>query len=77
MADHVYKKIELTGSSATSIEDAIQNAVTLASETIDNMRWFEVVETRGYVTEDKVSYYQVTIKIGFTLEGSMDASTGS
>lgn len=77
MADHVYKKIELTGSSTTSIEDAIQNAVTLAAESIDNMRWFEVVETRGYLKEGKVSYYQVTIKIGFTLEGSMEASSGS
>lgn len=77
MAEHVYKKIELTGSSATSIEDAIQNAITLAAETIDNMRWFEVVETRGYLEEGKVSYYQVTVKIGFTLEGSMSASTGA
>jgi flavin-binding protein dodecin len=77
MADHVYKKIELTGSSETSIEDAIQNAITLAAKSIDNMRWFEVVETRGYIEAGKVSYYQVTVKIGFTLEGSMEASSGN
>lgn len=68
MADHVYKIIELTGSSTTGIDDAIRNAVTRASETIRNMRWFEVVETRGYIEDDKVAHWQVTIKIGFTLE---------
>jgi flavin-binding protein dodecin len=66
--EHVYKKIELTGSSSTSIEDAIQNAVTKAAQTIRNMRWFEVIETRGYLDEGAVAYYQVTIKVGFTLE---------
>jgi flavin-binding protein dodecin len=66
--DHVYKKIELTGSSKTRIEDAIQNAVTKAAQTIRNMRWFEVIETRGCLDEGAVAYYQVTIKVGFTLE---------
>ena len=69
MTDHVYKKIELTGSSDVSIEDAVENAVVKASQTIRNMRWFEVVETRDYIDNDQVAYWQVTIKIGFTLEG--------
>ena len=69
MTDHVYKKIELTGSSDVSIEDAVENAVVKASQTIRNMRWFEVVETRGCIDNDQVAYWQVTIKIGFTLEG--------
>ncbi len=68
MSEHVYKKIELTGSSSVSIEDAIQRAVTKAGETIHNLRWFEVIDTRGYVEEGAVAYYQVTIKVGFTLD---------
>lgn len=73
MTDHIYKKIELTGSSAVGIEDAVNNAVTKASETIRNMRWFEVIETRGYIEGGQVAYWQVTLKIGFTLEnGSTD-----
>lgn len=68
MTDRVYKKIELTGSSETSIEDAIQNAIARASTTIRQMRWFEVVETRGTIENDKVGQWQVTLKIGFTLE---------
>lgn len=68
MSHHVYKKIELTGSSDTSIEDAVHNALVKASETIRNMRWFEIIETRGYIDEKQVAYWQVTIKVGFTLE---------
>lgn len=68
MADHVYKKIELTGSSTTSLEEAIQNAVTKAAETLHNLRWFEVVETRGHIDDGKVAHWQVTIKVGFTLD---------
>lgn len=68
MSEHVYKLIELTGSSKTSIEDAIQNAITRASKTIRNMRWFQVVETRGYIEGGQVAYWQVTLKIGFTVE---------
>lgn len=73
MSDHIYKKIELTGSSTISIEDAIQKAVARAAKTIRNMRWFEVVETRGYIEEGEVSYWQVTIKIGFTMEDDTPA----
>jgi dodecin len=68
MSDHVYKIIELTGSSQTGIEDAVQNAVSKASKTLDNLRWFEVVETRGYIENGVVAYWQVTVKIGFTLK---------
>ncbi len=68
MSDHVYKKIELTGSSKNSIEEAVQNAIVKASESIRNMRWFEIMETRGYIDDDLVAYWQVTIKIGFTLD---------
>ena len=68
MADHVYKHIELTGSSQTTLEDAIKNAVARASETVRNMRWFEVTETRGHIENGTVSHWQVTIKIGFTLD---------
>jgi flavin-binding protein dodecin len=68
MSDHVYKIVELVGSSPTGIEDAIQNALTRASATIDNIRWFEVTDTRGHVEGGKVSHYQVTIKLGFTVK---------
>lgn len=68
MPEHVYKHIELTGSSKKSIEEAIQNAINKASKTVRNMRWFLVTEQRGYIENDAVAYYQVTIKIGFTLE---------
>ena len=68
MPDHVYKVIELVGSSETSIEDAISRAVTRASETVRNLRWFEVVETRGQIEKGKIHFYQVTLKVGFTME---------
>jgi len=68
MADHVYKKIELTGSSNESIEDAVRNAVSRAGKTIRDMRWFEVIETRGHIEDGKVAHWQVTLKVGFTLE---------
>ena len=68
MSDHIYKKIELVGSSTTSIEDAVQNALNRAAKTILHMRWFEVVETRGRVMDGKVDQYQVTLRIGFRLE---------
>lgn len=68
MSEHIYKQIELTGSSKTSIEEAVQNAINKAAETVRNMRWFQVMETRGYIEDDGVAYWQVTIKIGFTLE---------
>jgi dodecin len=68
MSEHVYKTIELTGSSKSGIDKAIQNAITRASKTVRNMRWFEVIGTRGYIEKGKLAYYQVTMKIGFTLE---------
>jgi flavin-binding protein dodecin len=68
MSDHVYKHIELTGSSKTNIEEAVQNAVTKANQSIRNMRWFEMKELRGHIDNGIVSHWQVTIKIGFTLE---------
>lgn len=68
MSEHVYKHIELTGSSKTSIEEAIQNAVNKAAKSVRNMRWFIVTEQRGYIENNAVAYYQVTIKVGFTLE---------
>lgn len=68
MSDHVYKIIEIVGSSASSIEDAIQGAVARASSTVQDIRWFEVVNTRGHVEGGKVAHYQVTIRIGFTLK---------
>ena len=68
MTDHVYKLLELTGSSATGIEDAVQNALARAGKTIRNMHWFEVTETRGHIEGAKIAHWQVTIKVGFTLE---------
>lgn len=68
MSDHVYKVVELVGSSSASIEDAIQNAISRAGETIRNLRWFEVVQTRGHIEGGKIAHYQVTLKVAFTLE---------
>jgi flavin-binding protein dodecin len=68
MPNNVYKHIELTGTSNTSIEDAVQNAIACASKSVRNMRWMEIVETRGHVEGGKVVQWQVTIKAGFTLE---------
>ena len=67
MIDHTYRKIELTGSSTVGIQKAIENAISKASQTISNMRWFEVVETRGHITDNKIAHWQVTIKVGFSL----------
>ncbi|MGF9761883.1 dodecin [Microvirga sp. 0TCS3.31] len=69
MSDHVYKVVELVGSSPTSIEDAIQTAIKRADETLRNLRWFEVIQTRGHVEDGEVRHYQVVLKAGFTLEG--------
>jgi len=68
MNDHIYKKIEVTGTSKKSMEDAIQNAIHHAHKTLKSLRWFEVVETRGDISEGAVAHWQVTIKIGFTLD---------
>ncbi len=69
MSDHVYKIVELVGSSPSSIEDAIQTAIRRADQTLRNLRWFEVVQTRGQVENGEVRHYQVVLKAGFTLEG--------
>ncbi|MQX38238.1 dodecin [Roseospira navarrensis] len=68
MSDHVYKIVEVVGSSTTSIEDAINAAVNRAGQTLSNLRWFEVMETRGHIENGRVGHYQVTLRIGFTLE---------
>ncbi len=68
MSEHIYKKIELVGSSPNGFEEAVKNALVRAGKTVRNMRWFEVAETRGYIEDDKVAHWQVTLKIGFTLE---------
>jgi dodecin len=68
MEDHIYKKVELTGSSTISSDDAVVKAIARASKSIRNIHWFEVVETRGLVEKGKVAHWQVTIKAGFTLE---------
>ena len=68
MSENVYKKIELVGSSPRSIEEAVTNALARAEKTIRNMRWFEVTETRGHIENGKVDHWQVTLKVGFTLD---------
>jgi dodecin len=68
MPDHTYKAIEIIGSSTAGAEDAIRNAIAKASETVRNLRWFEVIETRGNIEGGRVAHWQVTLKIGFTLE---------
>ena len=68
MSDHVYKHVELTGSSKSGIEDAVGNAIARASKTLRHIQWFEVVETRGHVVDGKIAHWQVTLKLGFTLE---------
>lgn len=68
MSDHVYKQIELTGSSTKGSDDAVRNAVAKAGESLENLDWFEVTETRGYIEKGQVSYWQVTIKVGFRLK---------
>lgn len=68
MDDHVYKSIWLTGSSQEGIEDAIQNAVTRASKSLHNLRWFEVTEIRGHIEGAQIAHWQVTMKVGFTLD---------
>ncbi len=69
MADHVYKKVELVGSSPNSVEAAIENAIAMAGKSIKNMDWFEVVGTRGHIQDGKIAHYQVELKVGFRVEG--------
>jgi len=70
VTDHVYKVVELVGSSETSVDDAIKSAVQRAGETLRNLHWFEVVQTRGHIDEGEVSHFQVTLKVGFTVDSS-------
>jgi flavin-binding protein dodecin len=70
MDDHIYRVIQIVGSSEKSIDDAIQRAVTRASKTLRDLRWFEVVETRGHIEGGKIHHFQVTLKVGFALEGN-------
>ena len=73
MDDHVYRVIEITGSSPKSISDAIQTAINRAAKTLRHLRWFEVVHTRGHLEDGKIQHYQVTLKVGFTID---DADVG-
>lgn len=68
MSEHVYKTIELTGSSKSSIEDAVHGAIERATKTVHNLRWFSVEEIRGHLEDGKIAHWQVTVKVGFTLE---------
>ena len=70
MPDHVYKTIELVGSSTRGMEEAVQKAIAKAAETVRNLRWFEVLDTSGHIEAGKVAHWQVTVKLGFTLEGA-------
>jgi dodecin len=68
MSQHIYKTIELVGSSTDGVEDAVRKAIAKAAETVRNLRWFEVTETRGHIEGGQVAHWQITLKIGFTLE---------
>jgi flavin-binding protein dodecin len=68
MQDHVYKVVEIVGSSEASIEDAVTCAIEKAHKTLRHLRWFEIVHTRGHIENGKVGHYQVTLKVGFTME---------
>jgi len=68
MDDHIYRVIQIVGSSEKSVDDAIQRAITRASKTLRQLRWFEVVETRSHIESGKIHHYQVTLKVGFTLD---------
>lgn len=69
MEDHIYKQIDLVGSSTVSIDDAVARAIAKAAETVRNIHWFQVVEIRGHVADGKIAHWQVALKLGFTLEG--------
>ena len=68
MSDHVYKTIELVGSSTASSDDAVKRAIARASQTVRQLRWFQVLDTRGHIENGQVAHWQVTVKVGFTLE---------
>lgn len=68
MSEHTYKKVEIVGTSKTGVDDAIKNAIAKASQSLKNLDWFEVVETRGHIVENEVAHFQVTLKVGFRLD---------
>jgi len=68
MSDHVYKTLEITGSSVKSIEDAVETAIARTGETVHSLRWFEVTDIRGHIDDGKIDHWQVTVKLGFTLD---------
>ena len=68
MSEHVYKQVELTGTSHKGVEDAVTNAIARAGRTVHNMRWFEVTDIRGHIADGSIAHWQVTAKVGFTLE---------
>lgn len=68
MSEHIYKVVEIVGTSSTSVDDAVRTAIERASQTLRNLRWFEVTQTRGQIEDGKISHYQVTLRIGFTME---------
>ena len=68
MSDHVYKSIELTGSSKVDMEDAVKNAIQKAGQSVRGLHWFQVMDSRGYIENGKVAYWQVTVKVSFKLE---------
>ncbi|MEF8793566.1 dodecin [Thiohalorhabdus sp.] len=68
MSEHVYKTVELTGASASGMEQAVTNAVERAGTTLHNLRWFEVIDTRGHIEDGRIAHWQVTVKVGFTLD---------
>lgn len=68
MSEHVYKKLELVGSSKESIQDAVRNAVAAAHQTVKNLEWFEVAETRGHIKDGQVAHFQVVVKVGFRVD---------
>ncbi|MFT4395195.1 dodecin [Gordonia lacunae] len=74
MSDNVYRVIEVVGSSASGTDDAIRNAIARASATVNHLDWFEVTETRGHIEDGQIAHFQVTLKVGFKIEGSGDAT---
>ena len=72
MSDNVYRIIEIVGSSSTGTDDAIRNAVSRANKTLNNLAWFQVIDTRGHIEDGEIAHFQVTLKVGFTLESLDD-----
>jgi flavin-binding protein dodecin len=68
MSEHIYKSIELTGTSKTSVEEAVNNAIEKAKQSIHGLRWFEVTNIRGVIENDNIAHWQITMKLGFTLD---------